>query len=662
MKKRRLLVDDTPREQFATLRQIPSLTQNQCREVVALLHPEDEGRRTCSRIEDAHVEALPCLRSLQVEREELAPLTIHCMSLQGLLAAKIRTCPLFAKCVTQMFQQHGPRSPLIMYVDDTQGGNTLAPLQTRKSTLVYCAFLHQPLLHLESLWLTLSVVKATDAATCPGGLCSVVSSLMTFYEEETRHGLVVDVAGESQLMFVPHVLFLSDHEGVRASLGCKGASGVRPCIKCKNVLGQGRAASVPGHEDVTCSDIRRFVRSTQEHVEETLRVLQAQETRKNREEAEKFLGFNLESLQVSPLTQPHLKDFFSLDMVQYDALHHYFSNGLVAQELGLWFSAIQACGVTVDHMKQYAEVAWTPVKNGCITAPQPANHFNDKLWRKGVDFRGDASTCLSVLPLAVSYGEDMLRGAFPDLSPVLDSLQNLHEVVICIKTCKIDVSQSDSLVSLQKQHMDSFAVAYTADLVRPKMHYAFHLKEQMNTWGKAIDAFVCERKHRCYKTLCAKNLGQPGQKSFARSALLHVVSFELANPLPETKLITHLVGKPKQCASLQKMFSGCEPVLITSALEHVSVRYGRGQYIQMSLKLAVQVVCAIQHGSQFFLLVNTLEAKGINHSSGRTQWVCPMGGHSSRALLRVDDKFNALAGPPCMYVGSHSANSLWLLR
>jgi hypothetical protein len=58
MKRRRLHVTDTPREQFAALRQIPSLTQEECRQVVALLHPADEGRKTCSRLQDVHPEAL----------------------------------------------------------------------------------------------------------------------------------------------------------------------------------------------------------------------------------------------------------------------------------------------------------------------------------------------------------------------------------------------------------------------------------------------------------------------------------------------------------------------------------------------------------------------------------------------------------------------------
>jgi hypothetical protein len=58
MKRRRLHVTDTPREQFAALRQIPSLTQEEGRQVVALLHPADEGRKTCSRLQDVHPEAL----------------------------------------------------------------------------------------------------------------------------------------------------------------------------------------------------------------------------------------------------------------------------------------------------------------------------------------------------------------------------------------------------------------------------------------------------------------------------------------------------------------------------------------------------------------------------------------------------------------------------
>ena len=115
-------------------------------------------------------------------------------------------------------------------------------------------------------------------------------------------------------------------------------------------------------------------------------------------------------------------------------MHHLFSNGIVAQELGLWYSlAHREAGVTVQHMCQYMQLAWSPLKGGQLEAPRADLHFTSKMWRLDQDFRGDAQACLDVLPLCVAYGEDMLRGRYDNLEKALESLRALHSVVICLK-------------------------------------------------------------------------------------------------------------------------------------------------------------------------------------------------------------------------------------
>eukprot|EP00435_Cladocopium_sp_Y103_P035285 s2116_g9.t1 len=433
MKRRKLDPAESLQDQFTALRQIPSLTQSQCRQVVALLHGDEEGGSTCKRLQHAHPLALPCLRQTLVPREG-APLTIHCMSLRALIEAKTKACPLFAACMERMYRMHGPRQPLIFYADDTQGGNVLAAPATRKSTLVYAAFLNFEFLHLDSLWMTLSVIKATETETCRGGLASVMTALLTFYQNETEHGIPVLVGGNYELLLIPHVIFLSDHEGVRAAMGCKGSAGFKPCIKCRNVLMLQRAQDLPAHVDISCTEPALFVSQSQGDVEDILALLQSQPTKKKREEAEVLMGFKLSALVEAPLTQVHLRNFCRLEHLQFDAMHHLFSNGLVAQELGLWFQCVhRVAKVTADHMARYMRVGWQPQKGIQFEPPRADLNFTSKLWKLDADFRGDAQACLYALPLCVSYGEEMLRGRYTDVDAALDSLQALHAVVICMK-------------------------------------------------------------------------------------------------------------------------------------------------------------------------------------------------------------------------------------
>ena len=659
MKRRRLHQEDAPREQFSVLRQIPTLTHEQCRQVVALLHPEDEGRHTCVRPKDAHPHALPCLRDISIETDA-TPLKVHLMSLSALIDAKVKLCPLYAACMQRMYRLYGPKQPLIFYADDTQGGNTLAATATRKSTLVYAAFLNFEFLHLETLWLTLSVIKASDTERCKGGLAAVVSALLNFYREETECGIPVKIGDEGyELVFIPYVLWLSDHEAVRAALGCKGSAGYKPCIKCMNVVAAGRSASV-AHVDITCADVSRFAKQSQEDVEDIIELLSAQRSKKLKEQAEVMLGFKLSSVVAGPLGQRQLKDFFRLEFVQFDSMHHLFSNGLIAQELGLWFAACNAAaGVTADHMQRYACVAWESVKGGQGESRRPGMHFGEKLWKLGADFRGDAQACIYTLPLCVSYGEELLRNRFPTLHPHLDSLKALHKVVLCVKACKANIAASQRLLSLQQSHMHLFLVAYSEKACRPKMHYQLHLTEQLDLWGRSIDCFVCERKHRQYKAICSAKL-TCSQQSFARSALLELCSQELAMPLSADKLGTCFASKVSISCELTEILETKVPVQTAAALEHRSIHYGKGLFLLLSTGFAAEVICALHTGDEFALLVEILKPVGDKTDPERALWERQLTGPSSRALLPITKQFNSECSQ-FMYV-RHDNNKLWLLQ
>ena len=101
MKRRRLDPQAPPKEQFSALRQIRTLTQAECREVVALLHEDDAGRKTCSRLSQVHPKALPCLRELRVATDD-GMLTVYYMSLAEMVQTKVNTCPFYAESVRRI--------------------------------------------------------------------------------------------------------------------------------------------------------------------------------------------------------------------------------------------------------------------------------------------------------------------------------------------------------------------------------------------------------------------------------------------------------------------------------------------------------------------------------------------------------------------------------
>ena len=659
MKRRRLDPQAPPKEQFSALRQIRTLTQAECREVVALLHEDDAGRKTCSRLSQVHPKALPCLRELRVATDD-GVLTVYYMSLAEMVQTKVNTCPFYAESVRRIRDLDSRHVRFVLYADDTQGGNTLNAVATRKATLIYGLFLDFPVHYLENMWLTLCICKASDVAKCRGGLAAVLSALMEAYQQEVDMGLCIDIEGDPTLLFIPKIQFIADHDCIRAATGCKGAAAIKPCVKCKNVLALNRDTAVPDHIDIKCSDPKMFVPMTQGMVEEAARLLESQPNKKKLEEAEKFLGFKFETMKEGPLLRPSLKGWFSIEEIMYDSFHHYFSNGLIAHELGLWFSVLSTEKIaTLQQIQTYVKLGWEVTKGGQFVAPSPLQLFDDKLWKLHQDFRGDGQTCLCTLPLCIAFQEDMLRGRMERLTPVLNSLKKLYEVVLCLQKSKRDLPAHSTLLRHQQAHMTAFEEAYP-DQQRPKMHYSLHITEQIKRMNLFLDAFPMERKHRHYKRLCSSKVGQPGKSSFARTALLELVTHELDDPLPKDFLNTKLLGKKKKSAAVGAVTASQEPAWLSATLQHEGVKYGKGQYLLLSNTTACQILAGVEQGSNFFLLCNLLQPVATAER-GRTCWKKPKLTNNSTALVEVTKNFNKFAQPTA-YHRNDDRDSLWLLQ
>ena len=659
MKRRRLDPQAPPKEQFSALRQIRTLTQAECREVVALLHEDDAGRKTCSRLSQVHPKALPCLRELRVATDD-GMLTVYYMSLAEMVQTKVNTCPFYAESVRRIRDLDSRHVRFVLYADDTQGGNTLNAVATRKATLIYGLFLDFPVHYLENMWLTLCICKASDVAKCRGGLAAVLSALMEAYQQEVDMGLCIDIEGDPTLLFIPKIQFIADHDCIRAATGCKGAAAIKPCVKCKNVLALNRDTAVPGHIDIKCSDPKMFVPMTQGMVEEAARLLESQPNKKKLEEAEKFLGFKFETMKEGPLLRPSLRGWFSIEEILYDSFHHYFSNGLIAHELGLRFSVLSTEKIaTLQQIQTYVKLGWEVTKGGQFVAPSPLQLFDDKLWKLHQDFRGDGQTCLCTLPLCIAFQEDMLRGRIERLTPVLNSLKKLYEVVLCLQKSKRDLPSHSTLLRRQQAHMTAFEEAYP-DQQRPKMHYSLHITEQIKKMNLFLDAFPMERKHRHYKSLCSSKVGQPGKSSFARTALLELVTHELDDPLPKDFLNTKLLGKKKKSAAVGAVTASQEPAWLSATLQHEGVKYGKGQYLLLSNTTACQILAGVEQSGNFFLLCNLLQPVATAER-GRTYWKKPKLADNSTALVEVTKDFNKFAQPTA-YHRNDDPDSLWLLQ
>ncbi|CAK8986339.1 Uncharacterized protein SCF082_LOCUS508, partial [Durusdinium trenchii] len=208
------------------------------------------------------------------------------------------------------------------------------------------------------------------------------------------------------------------------------------------------------------------------------------------------------------------KKFLQPSRVQYDAMHIYFSNGIVGQELGLIFSAAMDAGLNQEALGNFLALPWAAPQSKKIAAFQLRELA--KLLKRGSDFKGDASQTLHMLPLMAFFSSEVLSG-IEALSLQCASLEKLNLVCLQIQASKQNAKAANGLSDAQRSHFQAFKAAYASEAARPKHHYAFHLEAQVAASACMLDCFTCERKNKKFISI-AENIVK--LQDFEKSVLL----------------------------------------------------------------------------------------------------------------------------------------------
>ena len=605
--KRKFSATDTCRAQFAELRSIPGLPHARCRELVAFFRDDGRGGHCCKREEEKFPEMASISRTLTLPGE--VPLDVPYNALPELIHMKAQACPLFAAQMAAALEATNGALTLILFSDEATPGNVLAADLRRKCNLYYVAVLQWPTLHLESLWLPFAVVRSGEREASQHSYAEILTQLLRRLRADVEHGFCVDLGpGRARMAFVRRVILLQDHEGHRSLSGCKGAAGKKPCLKCVNIL-SAQSEAPPGHFTIaTAWRAEVFCLQTDQGLAATLEHLRACPTRAARERAEVALGWGMDGLAASVFSAVDLQDWISIEhSIHFDAMHQYWSNGIVAQELGLWQTRLQEHGVTLEKLRAWVCIGW----RACRTQTKLLPLFSRKLFRAGRDYRGDAAACLMALPLCWAFSCEVLPTR-EDVGDATRSLRALYDVARCLGRCKINPEAAVQLTALQEAHMKLFVAAYGAAEVRPKWHYALHLQEQIRVCHRHLDCFTCERKHRSFKSEVAPN--QKALWCMPKSTLRHLTWRCVKTAQPAARLTGRTLGAlrrmPMQAAQL-KLPPGSR---FAKGAEIGCVEFARGHFFQVSSTVSVEVCGAVTSGTSVWLLCKELLRASADHA------------------------------------------------
>jgi len=187
-----------------------------------------------------------------------------------ILAAALRTTP---SSVAEPWR-------LVLYQDEITPGNPLRPDNKRKISAFYASFceLGQALC-CEDSWFFLGAIRSSVAKTVQGGMSGVVRFLLRamFLGPRSLKLSPHDLGGDADkrgfaaaladgtIVFVKFHRLLCDEGAGKAVWSVKGASGLRPCMHCKNVVAveEEAAGSLTSFDDqgylvdIACSDATR---------------------------------------------------------------------------------------------------------------------------------------------------------------------------------------------------------------------------------------------------------------------------------------------------------------------------------------------------------------------------------------------------------------------
>ena len=400
----------------------------------------------------------------------------------------------------------------VLYCDEAVPGNIIAPDNKRRSYCFY--FCHLPLCKFRSgtFWVPYGIVRSELVAAFDGGLPAVFKLLL----EELTCSLAT-LAVDHEFINTDKLLFLGDEDALKKCSGHKGASCLRPCIKCANCISKGN--EVAGYFAISEVHWGNFIQAEDSDVRDLLLHLEhlhANVSKAAFEENEKLAGWKW-SPEMWAMKQPLWLMLKPSDFV-YDDMHNYFSNGVVGMELGLFLEAALT-ETTLTRQDLEAAVFASAWKGACglLDKCDVKQLFNAKLFKSGADYKGDASQTLSLLPLMTYIAASSLVG-FPEIKKNVDSLIALNLVVNCIVQCKQQATAISELLPLQENHLRCFEKTYSVQVTRPKHHYGLHTASQVLRSGGLLDTFPTERKNKTFKAKIAPMLGK--LHGFAKSVLL----------------------------------------------------------------------------------------------------------------------------------------------
>ena len=467
---------------------------------------------------------------------------------QRVLQHFVQEAPVIKELVRRKLEQHGANIwRLLVYHDEVTPGNVLRPDNKRKICVLYMSFAEfELLLRDELMWFPVAVARHDTISNTKGGLSGVLLCMFQSFFADMHAGIYL-----ACLRVVLQFRFsnmIADEDALRAAWSVKGASGIRPCMLCKNVVMRDRQADDPYLIDIAEHDPLKFDLMTDADWYLVADHLMQQRAVLNKgafDMLEKTVGLNcnLDGL----LFDPEMRQIVTPLSSTYDSMHSYFNHGAASNETHAFLETAQReCGLTYKMIRDFIDQSkWRCPKHLQVN---PSKVFSETRGRASKEtMKGMASELLSVLPLLKQLAATVLTQ--DSIAKERTSFLALCECVDIMQDIKKLQDPPEHLINklglAQQQHLQLHKLAYGTMHARPKNHYCMHLPAQIRRDRILLDVFTHERKNKNAKriaTLC------PVSDKFEQAVLQRLLQEQLGALRNDERMFENrLIGTQLSC-------------------------------------------------------------------------------------------------------------------
>jgi hypothetical protein len=420
----------------------------------------------------------------------------------------------------------GRECRMVFYSDGVTPGNVLRPDHGRSFEAVYWTFCEFPdwlRARVGVGWFLCTFVELKLLEDVPGGMATVAKAVVeTFFAAGldsfnfARTGMMFQLDGVNHHFKSNYCCWLADEKAIKEIVSCKGSSGYKPCVSCKNIVNRTTPADGDYLVHVSCPDPTKFDAQTHESLSYMAQDLA---NKKGAVPAAEFdflekaygLVYNTNAL----LFDNRLREVVRFpEGICWDWMHCLVASGGVAQyECNQLLRALVQAGISLKQVDEFCKTIVSPKTR----AKLKGTFFRDRVVdRDGAHLKAFASEMLTAIQ-ALGIFMDVVVKQAGVMAAHAACFDRLREIVLILSRGDEACNFTSTLRGILKDHHEAFQSLHP-ECMKPKVHYLKHAVDNLERLKCNLNCFGPERKHKDAKTVANFCYNKVGKSMLTRLA------------------------------------------------------------------------------------------------------------------------------------------------